>query len=307
MSEDRQRPKSWTTTKARVAKWKLPFVWSEWVCEWIAYGCSNWAFIEVLEYGGKLAVVATAILYFWSADERQQAVQDARKAKHYVAWQTLNSAIGKPGNAGRKDALEDLNRDGASLDAVDISGGAVLIGPLSLTNARLDKALLSNASMTNVDFSGAYLHNAQLTNVTIHYGSFCGSEMFGTVLTDSRIWNSDFYDANLVAADLRFSSFYRVNFAKASMASSQFESRPIDGKRMPNTVFDGCNFAEANLSDIDGDEGINMYHCNIYGLFTLSNVVDRARRSGRNVEVNITNHTEWLKFLKTNKVWGIKK
>lgn len=232
---------------------------------------------------------------------RNQAAKDARLAKHFQAWQTLNSATGKPGNAGRADALEDLNGDGVNLDNVDLSGGAILAGPLSLTNARLSGAILNSVTISNADFSSARLHDVSMTNANINSVTFSNADLYGVNLSDSIIRDADFCNADLGVATLSFSIVERVNFAGANMAGAQFGSRPV-GKGMPNTVFEGCNFAGADLSDIDGaeGEGIVMRQCNVYQLFTLSNVLTRARSQGKNVEVNITNQ-EWLIFLKTNK------
>ena len=74
---------------------------------------------------------------------------------------------------------------------------------------------------------------------------------------------------------------------------------------MPDTSFYCCNFAETDLSDIDGwTNAIRFYHCNTYHLFTLNEVPNYYDAC---VEVNITNQTEWLNFVKANKVWKIKK
>src|ERR1039457_2692212 len=223
MGKEKQRPQSWAEKSASIKEevWRRSFVGFEWCCEWVSYWFSRWAFLEVLEYVGKLGLIGALALWLWKIPERNQAAEDARKTKHYVAWQTLNAAIGKPGNAGRADALQDLNQDGVDLDNVDLSGHAVLEGPLDLTNARLNNARFDNALMTNVNFHGAYLNHATLTNVTISGSLFTGAKMFGSFLNDSTVDNCDFYNVNLQSADLRFTRFTLVNFSWVNMSTPQ--------------------------------------------------------------------------------------
>src|ERR1039458_8574365 len=78
---------------------KLPLIWFEWCCGWASYWLGQWAFLEVLEYVGKLGILLAVITWFYpGCQERKSAVDDSTKSRHYIAWQTLNSAVGKPGN-----------------------------------------------------------------------------------------------------------------------------------------------------------------------------------------------------------------
>jgi hypothetical protein len=150
---EKQKPKSWQETSASFEKddWKLAFVGFEWCCKWVSYWLSRWAFLQVLEYLGKLTILVSLILWIYpgfqqrkqAAESAKQAAADARISRHYVAWQTINSALGKSGNGGRADALQDLSQDEIPLDGISLTGGAVLIGPLNV----------SKASMTHADFS----------------------------------------------------------------------------------------------------------------------------------------------------------
>ena len=137
MRKEKQKPKSWKETSASFKEddWRLAFAGFEWCCAWANYWLSHREFLKLLEYIGKLTILVSLILWIYpgfqqrrqAAESAKQAASDTRKSRHYTAWQTINSALGKPGNGGRTDALQDLNRDGIQLDGISLSGYAVAI------------------------------------------------------------------------------------------------------------------------------------------------------------------------------------
>jgi len=137
---DSEKPKSswWERKQSIKNKWTVPFVYFEWKCEQLSELLKQWAFLEVLEYAGRLTILIAVIFYFRGCEDRQ-------KAKHYQAWQVINLAQGKTGSGGRKDALQDLNADGVSLAGVDIS------------NATLRGINLEHANLREANFSRAHL------------------------------------------------------------------------------------------------------------------------------------------------------
>src|ERR1700722_15948016 len=134
MGKERKRPEPWEKISVSHHGWfSRSCLRFEWWCAWISYWFGKRAFVEVLEYLGKLSLLVALILWIYPGiKQRKQAAEDSRKSRDYVAWQTINSAMGKPGNAGRNDALEDLNRDSVPLVGISLAGGAVMIGPLNL-------------------------------------------------------------------------------------------------------------------------------------------------------------------------------
>ena len=76
--------------------WTL-FYELEWITEWIAYGLSRWALVEILEYGGKFAVLVVVVLWFMESDDR-------RNERHNQAWTLLAIAADKAGDLGRLDS-----------------------------------------------------------------------------------------------------------------------------------------------------------------------------------------------------------
>jgi hypothetical protein len=106
-------PLTWKEWKGRHKRWAWVLS-PEWASEWIVYWSRNWDFVKVLELAGKFTVVVAVFFYFSEAGDRQ-------KAKHYRAWELINSARGSTGDGGRRDALQDLNEDKVSLAAAPLA------------------------------------------------------------------------------------------------------------------------------------------------------------------------------------------
>ena len=124
-------PKSWRIRRQSLKHhWCIPFIFVEWLCEWISYFLGNWAFLQILEYLGRLSIVIAVIFFFLGHGDRL-------KTKHYQAWQVINLAQGKPGEGGRTAALEDLCKDGVSLSNIDLSNA--IIPGVFLKNANLSE------------------------------------------------------------------------------------------------------------------------------------------------------------------------
>ena len=117
--------------------------------ERINYRLKHSPLIEFLEYAGKLTVVAAVISGAWSGIQWQLEADNRTKERHYRAWELINSARGSTGDGGRKDALQDLNRDGVSLAA-----------------APLEKAYLPGVSLEGANLSDANLEASDLTGCT---------------------------------------------------------------------------------------------------------------------------------------------
>src|SRR5580692_4505142 len=141
----RTRPSPWRVRRQSLrAAWLAPLVWLEWVWEWAAFGLSNWAFLEVLEYLGTFSVLVAVIFYFSESGDRV-------KLRHYQAWQVINTAQGKGGSGGRIEALQELNQDKVPLVGVDVS------------SAYLQGLRLEHASLVRADFSSADLRTSDLS------------------------------------------------------------------------------------------------------------------------------------------------
>jgi hypothetical protein len=205
----RERPEPWKIRKqAAVSKWLIPFVAFEWMWEWVAYGLSNWSFLEVLEYLGSFSVLIAVIFYFSESGDRI-------KQRHYQAWQVINTAQGKGGSGGRIEALEELNADRVPLVGVDVSS-AFLQG-LDLHGANLMRSDFSSADVRNsnlmaVDFTFADLESANVRDSSLDGARFMNADLRNADLSGSSMVGADLEGAILDDADLRHADLKGVQW-----------------------------------------------------------------------------------------------
>ncbi len=205
----RARPQNWAIRKQRVAvRWLRPLILLEWVWEWIAYGLSNWAFLEVLEYLGSFSVLIAVIFYFSESGDRV-------KQRHYQAWQVINTAQGKGGSGGRIEALQELNEDKVPLVGVDVSS-AFLQG-LHLEHASLLRSDFSAADLRNGVLSGSNLALANLNSANLRYATLTGvqfveADLRDVDMTGANLAGANFSGAMLDGADLRGADLKNVEW-----------------------------------------------------------------------------------------------
>jgi len=196
----KSKPENWGSVRARVnAAWKLPFLFTEHVCDWAVYLLSNWSFLETLEYLGSLSILIAVVFYFSESGARL-------KQKHYQAWQVINTAQGKGGSGGRIEALQELNDDKVALTGVDVSE-AFLQG-LHLEKANLIRSNFHNADVRNGALVESNLADASLAGANFRDADLHGSSLRGADFTDSDLERANLEDvdlsgANLANADMR--------------------------------------------------------------------------------------------------------
>lgn len=200
----RSRPEPWNTRRPSGARvWMLPFTAGDWICEWLAFGLSSWAFLEVLEYLGTFSVLIAVIFYFAEAGNRV-------KQRHYQAWQVINTAQGKGGSGGRIEALQELNADKVPLVGVDVS------------SAFLQGLRLENANLLRANFSSADVRNGDLTRSNFMLADLRSANLRGAVLD-----RASFLEADLRDTDLTGSSLVRVDLSGAALDGSDMRSADL--------------------------------------------------------------------------------
>lgn len=191
-------------------RWALPFHAIEWLWDWLAYGLSRWAFLEVLEYASSLSVLVAVIFYYAEAGDR-------KKQKHYQAWQVINTAQGKGGSGGRIEALQELNADREALVGVNASGS--FLQGVRLHGANLLRCDLSAADLRMSDFSGANLENAELSSANFREANLKGAMLRDADLAGADLNGADFSQTelsglNLEDADLRHADLAGIRYEK---------------------------------------------------------------------------------------------
>jgi len=175
----------------------------------MAYGLSQWAFLEVLEYLGIFSVLVAVIFYFTESGDR-------RKQKHYQAWQVINTAQGKGGSGGRIEALQELNEDhqplvgldapDAFLQGIQLSGANLLRCNLQATDLReshLVGANLEFANLRSANFRSGDLHSARLVNADLENADLVGANLAGSDLTGASLKNADLRNINISGINWR--------------------------------------------------------------------------------------------------------
>jgi uncharacterized protein YjbI with pentapeptide repeats len=170
----------------------------------MSYLLGNWSFLEVLEYLGTLSLLLGVILYFAESGDRE-------KQKHYQAWQVINTAQGKGGSGGRKEALQELVADRVDLVGVDVSDAFLMgvqlsranLARASLRGADLRMAVFDQADLEYADLGSANIRNGSLIKADLEYAMFADSDLNGCNLTGANCEDADFSRADLRNCDLK--------------------------------------------------------------------------------------------------------
>ena len=226
----------------------------------------NLAFLEILEYLGRLSVIFAVIFFFWEHGDRQ-------KAKHYQAWQVINTAQGKPGNGGRTDALQDLNNDGISLVGVDLS--MAYLEDIQLKNADLSNANLSGANLSNANLSRANLGGANLSGTDLLWANLSGANLWGANLSGAILWFADLSGADLGDTNLSGADIRRANLSGANIGGNLSEvnlgEANLSGADLSNANLSGANLGYANLLQQTNPSGAILWVADLSGIRSDAN------------------------------------
>lgn len=169
-------------------------------------------FFIALEKGVLITVAAALVRYFWEAPKRE-------KQAHYQAWQMINSAQGQQGSGGRIEALQDLNKDGVSLNGLSAKNA-------NLEDINLEKAQLFAANLQGANLKDANLQKAYLRRTNLHLAIL--------------------YRANLEGASLR-----EANLREAHLREANLEGANLEGASLDGAYLWGANLKGANLKRVD--------------------------------------------------------
>ena len=237
-------PRKWQYRKKDIKYgWLKPFVWSDWVCEKLAYSLSclgSFRLLTCLSAVAGMSVFVGVIWYFYEIPERE-------KQKQYQAWQVINSAQGKGGSGGRIQALEELNEDEVSLRGID------------LFRAYLDSIDLQGADLAMADLSKANLSKAKLKRVNLFRADLIEAELRETKLGGACLTKADLTGAVLLLADLREADLLGANLARANLRGADLKEA-----KLKETDLRGADLTEADLGGADLG-GADLREANLAG------------------------------------------
>jgi hypothetical protein len=176
------------------------------------------ALFEILDYARRLTLLVGVIsVIFYVAGQPQRQMLQAKES-HYEAWQVINSSLGQEASGGRIEALQDLARDGISLNGLHAEGAYLNL--INLHGVDLGRADLVKAKLNGADLSGTSLFNANL-----HGASLIEANLSGAFLR-----NADLSNANLQSADLNNVNLDGVNLCGATMPDGTVSEQGCDRK-----------------------------------------------------------------------------
>ncbi len=174
------------------------------------------AILEILRLLGNTTVLIAVIVFITEEPKR-------RNTATREAWQVINTASGKSGNGGRKEALEFLNSEPGRNPWLWLKWERQSLGGLEAPRARLYQVKLHNA-----DLAGANLEEADLSE---------------SKLQRVYLWEANLRKANLTEADLRGSDLSRANLSGANLANANLE-----GAKLEKTNLQGAKYTHAGTT-----------------------------------------------------------
>jgi hypothetical protein len=219
----------WQARRATVRyRWAVPFVFTEWACEHLSDRLKKWAFLDVLERIGHLAVLVAVVFYIVEVPER-------RKVKQYYAWQIINSLKGSRTDGGRKYAIQDLLRDGVSLAGIELI--YAILPNMDFRNGDLRQGRFEGAELLDANFQHAVLSGSRFGQSLLNRANFSDACLKNVEFTEARLDNADFSHA-----DLEKASFYRARLTNAAFVDSNLSEATL-----ALADFTGVDFSKADL------------------------------------------------------------
>jgi uncharacterized protein YjbI with pentapeptide repeats len=262
-------------------------------CKWVSAVLKSWAFLDVLERLGRLAILIAIVSWMLEIPARRKAQEDQRKGKIYQAWQVINSAEGKPGSGGRAEAISDLVSERQSLRGINLYGGTdssfyggTYLPGLKLRQQDLREANFVGAHLEGADFRGSNLQEATFNGATLSGADFRGARLWATKLNNVDLSDARFTDsiltkaelsgsvlerANLENADLSDADLSKSHLFRASLASARFGgAATLEGADLREAILRNADFEFTVLKDADLEDadlaGATFSYANLRGV-----------------------------------------
>ncbi|RAM49553.1 MAG: hypothetical protein C6Y22_21885 [Hapalosiphonaceae cyanobacterium JJU2] len=213
---------------------------------------------KLLEQLQNIGVLSAALLFFWDTFDRKKQLERQ-------AWQLIDGAQGSETSGARKQAIEELYREGADITGLD-ADGADLRG-INLSGADLTGASFKNAILKGANFEGAILTQAYFEGANLQGANFKKATLIGTNFTKSDLSKlskvkeidnedlsnpTDFRDANLSYATFNEARLTEAIFGIDEAEKSDTAQQLLGSKTQLNAArFWDANLNQTNLRKVD--------------------------------------------------------
>jgi len=256
-------------------------------CKWTLGWLERRVFLDILRRIECLAIIVAVFFYVWGYPGRKRQAENQQKAKHYQAWQVISAAQGKPGDLGRKIALQDLNRDGISLSGVDVS--QAYLPQLDLQSANLWKANLSKANLFGAKLSNAVLQFANLSGADVSEANLSGA-----LLTEANLSGANLSNTNLIEAGLFFAELSETKLRGANLSKANFHMANLSHSNLSHAYLSGADVSGVNFSGVDLSEA-NLRKSNLRGIKNWRDIKSIKQANIYNVKNPPDGFKEWAK------------
>jgi uncharacterized protein YjbI with pentapeptide repeats len=235
------------------------------------------ALISILDHLAKLTLLVAIIGYFWGQDAAREAQEDARKTKHYQAWQMIHASRGLRGDGGRRDALETLVRDGVRLDGIDVSNGS--LDQLRIPACTMFVANFDSTRLFFSDFAGSVVAGTSFRHATVSASRWERAELedvrfdsalaAGIQMRGARTSRLSFHSAGVWESDFRGSYHSELVLSRASLYRSDMRSTYLREPILDSADLSLADLRAAVLDRPQRWQTISSIRlANIYGLHT---------------------------------------
>ncbi|XWK86090.1 MAG: pentapeptide repeat-containing protein [Phormidium sp.] len=194
--------------------------------------------LQIFQSGLLITVLIGLSRYMWESPKRQ-------KQAHYQAWQVVNMATGQRTSGGRIEALQDLNKDGVSLQGLNAKNA-------NLQRINLKGAYLPMANLQNTEFRGANLQRSHLVNTELQDACLIEANLQNANLESAklqRVWltQANLKQANLRQADLSQARLWKANLQQASLNGAMLEDAELAETNLQEAWLQDTNLRKAQL------------------------------------------------------------
>lgn len=172
--------------------------------------------ILLIDNAEAIAIMVAVILYIKGAPDRKDQ-------KHYEAWRVIDTAANITTSYARYQALQDLHRDGVSLQWLEAPKAN--LSAISLPQANLQACNLAGANLEKANLRGANLQGANLAGANLNQADLVGSDLTGANLQSANLrgavlWKATLWEANLSDAEMRWAEVHKEQLEGAKLSQT---------------------------------------------------------------------------------------